>query len=59
MTDAAAETTTCRCPACGAGVALPEGAVLGEVLACDHCGVELEVISLDPARLDFFEEEEK
>jgi lysine biosynthesis protein LysW len=47
------------CPACGELVRAGEDVVLGEVVACDHCGVELEVIGLGPLRLDLFEEEEK
>ena len=47
------------CPACGSDVELAEDVVLGEVLFCEHCGVELELIGTDPARLELFEEEEK
>ena len=48
-----------RCPACGSIVELDSEVVLGEVVWCDHCGAELEVISLEPPTLDLFEEEEK
>jgi len=47
------------CPACGADVALAPGLMLGEIVFCEHCGVELEAISLGPVRLEMFEEEEK
>jgi len=47
------------CPACGVAVSLAEDIVLGEVVWCDHCGAELEVISVEPVRLELFEEEEK
>jgi alpha-aminoadipate carrier protein LysW len=47
------------CPACGSALDLPEDLVLGEILYCDHCGVELEAVGLDPLRIDLFEEEEK
>lgn len=47
------------CPACGIDVPAPDGVVVGEVLVCAHCGAEVEVISLLPFVLEFFEEEEK
>lgn len=47
------------CPACGADVELALDVVLGEIVWCDDCGAELEVVSLDPPRLVLFEEEEK
>jgi alpha-aminoadipate/glutamate carrier protein LysW len=47
------------CPACGAEVEMPDDAELGEILWCDNCGMELEVISVDPPRVQLFEEEEK
>jgi lysine biosynthesis protein LysW len=48
-----------RCPACGKELLLEPDVVLGEVVWCDHCGVELEIVSLQPIRVDLFEEEEK
>ena len=36
------------CPECEAGVELDSETVIGEVLTCGECAVELEVTSLDP-----------
>ncbi len=47
------------CPECDSGVAVPDDAIPGELIFCDHCGVELELQSKDPVVLDLFEEEEK
>jgi alpha-aminoadipate carrier protein LysW len=33
-----------ECPECGHIISLPEDAVDGEVLTCDDCGMDLEVI---------------
>ena len=40
-----------ECTVCGAELALSDGLVKGELLECDDCGTELEVISLDPLKL--------
>ena len=48
-----------QCPACGEAAAVAADAVLGEIVWCNRCGVELEVVSTDPLRVDVFEEEEK
>jgi alpha-aminoadipate carrier protein LysW len=47
------------CPACGLAVEVGEEVFLGEVLWCPSCGAELEAISVDPLRLELFEDEEK
>jgi alpha-aminoadipate carrier protein LysW len=47
------------CPACGARLETASDLELGEILWCEHCGAELEVVSTDPLRIDLFEEEEK
>jgi alpha-aminoadipate carrier protein LysW len=47
------------CPACGDDMGLPDDIVLGEVVWCFSCGIELEVVSLEPVRIELFEEEEK
>jgi len=41
-----------ECVECGALVTLPADAMQGEILTCGDCGVELEVISLDPVQVD-------
>lgn len=46
-----------ECPECAAEIQLPEGAEEGEILVCPDCGVELEVISLDPIVLEIAPEE--
>ncbi len=50
---------TVPCPECGTAVATPDDAAPGELLICDHCGVELEVVSLGPVTVQVYEEEEK
>ena len=40
------------CPECDAAVALESGAVVGEIVTCSDCAVELEVMALDPVRLE-------
>jgi len=42
---------TCQCPECVAELVLDEGTEVGEIVVCPDCGVELEVISLDPLQL--------
>ncbi|MEM6674626.1 MAG: lysine biosynthesis protein LysW [Planctomycetota bacterium] len=41
-------TTAVTCPVCGAHVDTPDDVLVGEVLACDDCGAELEVASVEP-----------
>lgn len=40
-----------ECPVCGAEVSVTDDVVEGELLVCDDCGTELEVISVDPPKL--------
>ena len=37
-----------ECPVCGADIFIQAGAVEGELIECGDCGVELEIISIDP-----------
>ena len=37
-----------ECPVCGADITLFEDTVEGELIVCPECGVELEVLSLEP-----------
>lgn len=50
---------TAECQECGADVALPSDVVEGEIIQCEDCGVELEVITLDPPKLELAPEEEE
>lgn len=47
-----------ECPECAATVAL-DGAVSGEILRCPECGVDLEVVSLEPPALALAPSEEE
>ena len=40
--------STYACPECAAEMTLEAGAEVGEIIVCSDCGVDLEVISLDP-----------
>ena len=53
------QSSMVACPACGYKQTLAPDVVLGEVVWCDSCGAELEVVSLEPLRVDLFEDEEK
>lgn len=48
-----------ECPECAADVVLPDDVLEGEIVVCPECGVELEVVSVDPAELDLAPEEEE
>ncbi|MCP4872877.1 MAG: lysine biosynthesis protein LysW [Proteobacteria bacterium] len=50
---------TTPCPECTTAVPIPADAIEGELLVCDHCAVELELVSRTPLRIEVFEEEEK
>jgi alpha-aminoadipate carrier protein LysW len=39
---------TAECVECGADVALPDDAEIGEIVDCATCGTELEVIDVSP-----------
>lgn len=48
------QTTTARaleCPECGAHVSIATDAMQGEIISCDGCSAELELVSLDPLEL--------
>lgn len=48
-----------ECPECAADVSLPDDVMVNEIVQCAECGVELEVVNLDPPSLDFAPEEEE
>ncbi len=47
------------CPECAAEVALADDTLTGEIVQCPDCGVELEVMRLDPPTLELAPEEEE
>lgn len=47
------------CPECGAAVDLAKGTVQSEIVSCGDCGVDLEVVKIDPLELAPAPEEEE
>lgn len=47
------------CVECAGTVAVDEGVMQGEILQCPDCGIELEVISLDPLAVEIAPEVEE
>ncbi len=45
------DPNTATCPECEAELAL-SGVIQGEIVVCSDCGVDLEVVSLDPVVLE-------
>jgi len=41
-----------ECPVCAAEIKLAKDAMAGELIVCDDCGAELEIVGLDPVKLD-------
>ena len=41
-----------ECLICGAEVAKPDDAVIGELIVCVDCGTELEITGLDPFTIE-------
>jgi alpha-aminoadipate carrier protein LysW len=51
------EVPTGTCPECDADVHVDTDADKGDIIGCDDCGIQLEVVGLDPVELDIVEEE--
>lgn len=47
------------CPECSEDVYVDADSEQGDIIACDECGTELEVVGLDPIELDIYESGEK
>jgi alpha-aminoadipate carrier protein LysW len=41
--------STVSCPECAAEITLEANTEIGEIIVCSDCGVDLEIIALDPA----------
>ena len=48
---------TGTCPECDADVHVDLDTDKGEIVSCEECGTELEIVGLDPVDLDIVEEE--
>jgi alpha-aminoadipate carrier protein LysW len=48
---------TGTCPECDADVHVDLDTDKGDIVSCEECGTELEVVGLDPVELDIVEEE--
>lgn len=48
-----------ECPVCGAEVNLEEDTVQGELIECPDCGTELEVVSINPFKVEEAPQEEE
>jgi alpha-aminoadipate carrier protein LysW len=47
---------TTICPECDEEVYVDAESEQGDIVSCDECGAELEVVGLDPIELDIYEE---
>jgi alpha-aminoadipate carrier protein LysW len=47
---------TVVCPECDEDVYVDADSEQGDIVSCDECGVDLEVVGLDPFELDLYEE---
>lgn len=50
---------TVVCPECSEDVYVDAESEQGDIVSCDECGVDLEVVGLDPFELDLYEEKDK
>ncbi len=48
-----------NCPECDAEITLEAGTEQNEILVCPDCGVDLEVVSLDPPAVELAPMEEE
>jgi len=51
--------STATCPECEAKLELVAGTEVGEIIVCSDCGVDLEVIGLEPATVQLAPREEE
>ncbi|HMS40106.1 MAG TPA: hypothetical protein PKE69_07775 [Pyrinomonadaceae bacterium] len=47
---------TTNCPECSEEVFVDAESEQGDTVSCDECGIELEIVGLDPIELDIYEE---
>lgn len=44
--------STVNCPECEAEITLEANTEVGEIIVCPDCGVDLEIVSLNPAKAE-------
>lgn len=49
---------TTICPECDEEIYVDAESEQGDVVSCDECGTDLEIVGLDPLELDVYEEED-
>jgi len=61
MADGTSVAAECEvsCPECGGSVGFERAPLRAEVVSCHGCGVELEVVGVDPVRLEVAPEVEE
>lgn len=47
---------TSTCPECSEDVYVDADSEQGDIISCDECGTDLEIVGLDPIELDISEE---
>ena len=47
------------CPECAAEIEMADKLIKGEIVECMECGAELEVVRVNPVKLDLAPEEEE
>lgn len=50
---------TGTCPECEADVHVDTDADKGDVVSCEECGTELEIVGLDPVEMDIVEDDDE
>ncbi|MCX6726270.1 MAG: lysine biosynthesis protein LysW [Candidatus Shapirobacteria bacterium] len=51
------DTNKVICPDCGAEIIKPENMQFGDILECQECGTEVEILSLEPLKYQELVEE--
>lgn len=41
-----------KCPECGAEFNAPNDAIIGEIIACPDCGLELEITKIEKGKVE-------
>jgi len=50
-------TKTVKCPDCEEPVIIPDDAQVGEIIECNNCAAEMEIISINPPQVSLIIEE--